>query len=110
MTGQVRAAFLAALASLGVSACCVLPMVFLLLGLGGSWLAVFGTISAYSFYVLGVASVLVMVAWVLSIRRGSARHLRGWLVASTVLVGLAWLVVFNEGRINDFLMTLVCCA
>jgi mercuric ion transport protein len=107
MTGQVRAAFLAALASLGVSACCVLPMVFLLFGLGGSWLAVFGRIAAASFHVLAVASVLVLVAWVLAIRRGSARHLRRWLVASTALLGLAWLVVFNEGRINDVLMTLM---
>jgi mercuric ion transport protein len=107
MTGQVRTAFLAALASLGVSACCVMPMVFLLFGLGGSWLAVFGRIAAASFYVLGVSSLLILVAWVLAIRRGSAPHLRRWLVASTVLLGLAWLVVFNESRINDFLMTLM---
>jgi mercuric ion transport protein len=107
MTGQVRAAFLAALASLGVSACCVLPMVFLLFGLGGSWLAVFGKIAAASFYVLGLSSFLILVAWVLAIRRGSSRNLRRWLVASTVLLGLAWLVVFNESRINDFLMTLM---
>ena len=46
MTGQVCSAVIAAVASLGVSACCVLPMVFILLGLGGSWLAVFGKIAA----------------------------------------------------------------
>jgi mercuric ion transport protein len=107
MTGQLRAAFLAALASLGVSACCVLPMVFLLFGLGGSWLAVFGRIAAASFYVLGFSSLLILVAWALAIRRGSSRNLRLWLVASTVLLGLAWLVVFNESRINDFLMTMM---
>lgn len=105
MTGQVRAAFIAALTSLGVSACCVLPMVFLLLGLGGSWLAVFGRIAAASYYVLGLSSVLILVAWALTLRRGSSRNLRRWLAVSTALLGLAWLVVFNEGRINDLFMT-----
>jgi len=82
-------------------------MVFLLLGLGGSWLAVFGKIAALSFYVLGVSSVLILAAWILAIRRGSSRKLRGWLGASSVLIGLAWLIVFNEGPINDVLMTLM---
>jgi hypothetical protein len=33
--------------------------------------------------------------------------MRGWLTLSTVLTGLAWLVVVNETRINDFLITLM---
>lgn len=105
MTGQVRATFIAAVTSLGVSACCVLPMVFLLLGLGGSWLAVFGKIAATSYYVLGLSSILILVAWALALRRGRSRNLWSWLVVSTALLGMAWFVVFNEGRINDFLMT-----
>ncbi len=105
MTGQVCAAVIAAVASLGVSACCVLPMVFILLGLGGSWLAVFGKIAALSYYVVGLSSILILVAWVLAIRRGSSRNLRRWLAVSTALVSVSWLVVLNEGRINDLLMT-----
>jgi mercuric ion transport protein len=104
---QIRAAFIAALASVGVSACCVLPMVFLLLGLGGSWLAVFGKIAAVSYVVLGLSSLLVLAAWVIAVRRGSPRSLRRWLATSTALVGAAWLVVANETRINEFLMTLM---
>ncbi len=105
MTGQVRAAVISAFASLGVSACCILPTVFILLGLGGSWLAVFGKIAALSYYVVGLSSILILVAWLLAIRRGSSRNLRHWLAVSTALVSLSWLVVFNEGRINDFVMS-----
>lgn len=107
MTNQVRAAFLTALASIGVSACCVLPMVFILFGLGGSWLAVFGKIAAASYYVLGLSTLLIALAWVASLRHARPTGLRRWLAVSTILVGAAWLVVFNEGRINEALMTLM---
>jgi uncharacterized membrane protein YkgB len=107
MKGQVRAAVVAGLASLGVSACCVLPMVVLLLGLGGSWLAVFGKISAASYYVLGLSTLLIALAWIASLQHGRSTGMRGWLAVSTILVGAAWLVVFNEGRINEALMTLM---
>lgn len=107
MIRQARTLFAAALVSLGVAACCVLPMVFLLLGVGGSWLAVFGQVAAASYIVLGLSSALILVAWVAAARRGSPASFRRWLIVSTMLACLAWLTVLNESRINDALMTLM---
>ena len=81
-----------------------MPMTMMLLGLGGSWLAVFGKIAAASYYVLAISSVFVAVSWLVSYRRGSIKELMWWLAGSTALTALAWVVVFNEARINDYLI------
>lgn len=100
----LRISFIGSLSALGVATCCLLPMLFLLAGLGGSWLAVFGKIAALSYPVLIASTLLVALSWGISLRRGRVARMRAWLVASTVLTGLAWTMVTNEGRINDALM------
>jgi len=107
MNKTIWASYAGSLSALGVATCWFLPMTMMLLGLGGSWLAVFGKIAAASFYVLGIATVLLIAAWVLCQRRGSLPHLKGWLLGSNVLTALAWVIVFNETRINDYLITLM---
>lgn len=107
MIGQVRASLVSAVAALGVATCCVLPMAFLLMGLGGSWLAVFGKIAATSYYVLAASSLFIVWAWITALQRGSALRLRAWLTLSTALVALTWLLVLNETLINDFLIGLM---
>lgn len=79
-------------------------MTMMLLGLGGSWLAIFGKISAFSYYVLTLSTVLLAVAWLVARRRGSGGRLMWWLVSSTVMTAVAWIIVFNEARINEFLI------
>ncbi|MEK6215854.1 MAG: hypothetical protein N2B03_01410 [Boseongicola sp.] len=79
-------------------------MTMLLFGLGGSWLAVFGKIAAASYYVLAISSVLVAMSWLMSYRRSSTKRLMWWLSGSTALTALAWVVVINETRINDYLI------
>jgi mercuric ion transport protein len=96
--------YLGSLSALGVASCCVLPMTMMLLGLGGSWLAIFGKIAAASYYVLAVSSALVAVAWLVCFQRGSLKKLKWGLAGSTALTALAWGVVFNEARINDYLI------
>ena len=107
MNKPIWASYAGSLSALGVATCCVLPMTMMLLGLGGSWLAVFGKIAAASFYVLAIAIALLIAAWVLCHRRGSLPHMKRWLLGSTVLTVLAWVIVFNEAGINDFLITLM---
>ena len=107
MNKPIWASYAGSLSALGVATCCVLPMTMMLLGLSGSWLAVFGKIAAASFYVLAIATVLLIAAWVLCHRRSSLPQMKGWLLGSTVLTVLAWVIVFNEARINDFLITLM---
>ena len=93
--------------ALGVATCCILPMAMMLLGLGGSWLAVFGAIAAASYYVLGLSTLLLLAAWYLANRNSSTSNLKWWLAGSTALTAGAWVIVFNETRINDFLITLM---
>ncbi len=104
MRGFLGLSYAGSLSALGVGACCVLPMTMMLLGLGGSWLAVFGKIAALSYYVLAASTVLVAVAWLVAYRRNKVRHLKWGLAASTVMTAAAWVVVFNEARINEFLI------
>ncbi|KCV81112.1 hypothetical protein ATO10_14104 [Actibacterium atlanticum] len=107
MKNYVRASYLGSLSALGVATCCVMPMMMMLLGLGGSWLAVFGKIAAASYYVLAVSSLILLAAWGVAYHRRTLSHLKGWLAGSTIMTGIAWVVVLNETRINDFLITLM---
>lgn len=107
MKNYIRASYLGSFSALGVATCCVLPVAMMLLGLGGSWLAVFGTIAAASYYVLGLSTFILLAAWYLANRNGSIPNLKWWLAGSTALTVGAWVIVLNETRINDFLITLM---
>lgn len=103
----LNASYVGSLSALGVATCCVMPMTMMLLGLGGSWIAVFGKIAAASFYVLGISTVIIAFAWVAAHRRNAISDLKWWLGGTTFLTAIAWVIVFNETRINDFLITLM---
>ncbi|MDE4099716.1 hypothetical protein [Phaeobacter gallaeciensis] len=107
MKKTIWASYAGSLSALGVAACCVLPMTMMLLGLGGSWLAIFGKIAAASFYVLGISTTVLLLAWIVSYKRGLLSHMKWWLAGSTMLTAIAWIGVVNEARINDFLITLM---
>jgi len=96
--------YLGSFSALGVATCCVLPMTMMLFGLGGSWLAIFGKIAAASYYVLALSSIFVAVSWLVCFQRGSIKKQKWWLAGSTALTALAWSIVFNETRINDYLI------
>ncbi|WP_271951125.1 hypothetical protein [Ruegeria faecimaris] len=107
MSKFVGASFLGSFTALGVATCCILPMALILLGLGGSWLAVFGKIAAASYYVLGGSTALLFLSGIVAYRRGSLDRLKWWLTGSFALTAIAWVIVLNEIRINDFLITLM---
>ena len=96
--------YLASLGALAVASCCVLPMTLMLLGLGGSWVAIFGKIAAASYYLIALSTAVVLTAWVITFRRGSLARLKWWLGGTTALTLLAWVIMANETRINDFLI------
>ncbi len=104
MQRVLKLSYIGSLSALGVATCCVLPMTMMLLGLGGSWLAIFGKIAAASYYVLAISTALVAVSWLVSYQHGSQKQLKWWLLGTTVMTGWAWVVVFYEARINDFLI------
>lgn len=107
MKKTIGLSYAAALGSLGVATCCVLPMTMMLLGLGGSWLAIFGQIAAFSAVVLGLSTILVLAAWFIAYRRNSVSDLKFWLGGVSLLMFLAWLIFLNETRINDQLIALM---
>ncbi len=94
----------AALLAFFTALCCVLPMVFIIAGLGGAWVAVFGKVAAFSAYMIGVSLILVAAAWYVALRRRSAGNVMLFLATSTGLTLAAWLVYANEAALNDRLL------
>lgn len=89
------------------AACCVLPLALMLVGLGGSWIAVFGVVAAASLHIAVVAAVIVIAAWILALWRRSSRRTYAMLGTGTALTGVAWALVLNDAAINDYLITLM---
>lgn len=104
MRSYLGVSYFASFSALAVASCCVLPVAFMLLGVGGSWLAIFGSIAATSYYALAFATAMVVLAWLMSHRSGTIRRLKWKLSASTASTALAWIIVFNETRINDYII------
>ncbi|MEX0968950.1 MAG: hypothetical protein WD046_00745 [Paracoccaceae bacterium] len=105
MKNHLRLSYSSALAAVGVGACCILPVTFILLGMGGSWLAIFGKIAAASFYVLALSTLVIGYSYLIAYRRGALGRLKWWLSGATFMTAIAWLVVLNEGRLNDYLIS-----
>lgn len=108
MTVSVTKLSLAGSVAAAITAtCCVLPMALMLMGLGGAWIAVFGKVAAAGFYVGVLSTVLMGAAWFLAIRRGSGSSTIIALSAGSALIVVAWAVMLNETRINDYLISLM---
>jgi mercuric ion transport protein len=95
-----------AILSLVSAICCVLPLLFIILGLGGAWLAVFGTVAAAGYYILGVTALILVVALFTAIRGQARVRAYALIFVGTVLTLLAWLILANERAINDILIEL----
>lgn len=104
MQTYLKLSYLGSSSALLAATCCVLPMLLMLLGIGGSGLAVFGLLAAASYPVLVLSTALLLVAGWLAHRRGTAARLRWWLGGSAALTAIAWLIALNESRINDYLI------
>lgn len=87
--------------------CCVLPVAVMLLGLGGSWVAVFGPLAAASLPVAAISTSVVILAWLLALRRRAGRRIYAFLGAGSVLTLTAWAVLLNEAALNDYLISLM---
>jgi mercuric ion transport protein len=96
-----------AVSSLGVSACCVMPTALVLLGAGGSWLAVFARIAALGYYVAGAASLILVAAWAVVLHGRTLPRNGRLLGLGTGISAVAWLVLANEARLNDYLIGLL---
>lgn len=87
--------------------CCVLPVAVMLVGLSGSWLAVFAPLAAASLPVAAVSTAVVILAWILAVRRRVSRRVYAFLGTSSALSLGAWLVILNDAALNDYLISLM---
>jgi mercuric ion transport protein len=51
------------LAALGASACCILPLLFLALGISGAWIGNFTALESYKSYFIGVAVIFLSIGF-----------------------------------------------
>jgi len=89
------------------AACCILPVAVMLAGLGGSWMAVFGPLAAASLPVAAASTAVVILAWVLAVRRKARRRIYAFLGIGSTLTLAAWVVILNEAALNDYLISLM---
>lgn len=87
--------------------CCVLPIGLMLLGLGGSWLAVFGKVAAISPYVAAVSVLLLGAGWFIALRNNANSRTRMILGVSTALTVTGIVLILKEAAINDYLISLM---
>lgn len=102
---SIRASLIAALAALGVSSCCILPMALIWMGVGGAWVGAVGRASTLALPVLAGSTLIFALAWILAFRRGAVRRHRAGLALGSLLLASAWLIYANEARINDLLIS-----
>lgn len=101
--GSVAASFLAFFSA----ACCVLPMAFMVVGLGGSWLSLIGAFSTVALYLIVLSVVFIAGAWVFAIHNGVAQQIKRALVISTALTIGAFVLLIYETPINDLFISLM---
>lgn len=58
-----RPLFLAALAAIGASACCIGPLLLLSLGIGGAWMSNLTAMEPYSPYLTGLTVIVLAVVF-----------------------------------------------
>lgn len=95
----------AGLVAIAASSCCVLPILFVGLGLGGAAAALIPTLAVLRPYLLGAAVLAVVAGWVIYLRRrpkraaaaagetfGAARRAPIWLIlaSAVVLLAMVW--------------------
>lgn len=86
--------------------CCVLPLLFIILGLGGAWGAIFGTVASVGYYLLGATGLVLVIALFNAIRSQDQARAYALIFVGVVLTLVAWLIIANERSINNVLIEL----
>lgn len=86
------------------AACCFLPLMLMAAGTGTGLVALVGKASALALPLIDLSVLLLVAGWWGAVRRRSPARVRVWLGASTVLTGLAALIVLNESAVIDFVL------
>ena len=92
--------------SLASAVCCVLPLLFIIIGLGGPWVAYFGAVASIGYYLVGVTVLVLVLALFNAIRHQDKGRSYALIFTGLVLTLVAWLIIANEGTINSVLIEL----
>lgn len=97
---------LAALAALAGASCCAVPLLLVWLGVSSAWIANLEIFVAYRQPVTAFAAIVVVLGWVIALRRrASARTLAIIFVASAIVVS-ALLVAHYEVELTRYVTAL----
>ena len=100
----------AALLALLSASCCVLPIGLSVMGLGGSWLTMFGPFIAYRAAILSGVAVALIWAWYRVLRPGRCasgkRSATVWTSLATVALLVALSSPYWEGSAQHFMWDL----
>ena len=80
---------LATVVALFSATCCVLPIGLSIIGMGGTWLTVFGPFTQYRFPILVVVAMIVVLSWFRLIRRYRCGRVSKSALVLTMLATLA---------------------
>ena len=86
--------------------CCVLPLLFILVGLGGAWVGVFGAVASAGYYLVGATALVLLVSLFNAIGKQEGRRAYALIFLGIALTLVAWLIIANEGAINSALINL----
>jgi mercuric ion transport protein len=94
------------------ASCCVLPMIFVSVGLGGVWLAYLGTLFDYRYVLMGAAILFVGAGWIVFLARRSrtrdcdsgqcsqpsksGRTVIGLSLATVFILGATFILVYQD--------------
>lgn len=99
---------IAALLAFLTASCCILPIGLTIVGFGGAWLAILGSLVAYREIILIIVSVLVAFLWFRIWATGDrpVRQRRGiaMVCVLSLVVGIAWTAPFWEWGVTSVLI------
>jgi len=112
---------LAGLVAFFAASCCALPLIFVILGMGGAWLSIFDVLLGIRIEAVTVSAVIVALGWMVFLAQRFLRRRREggstppslWrgrvfrlLVLASTLVAGAWLINEFQGDITRSLFEL----
>ena len=95
-----------ALAAFVGASCCALPVILASLGLAGAWIANLEVFVVYRAYFTVAALVLIVLGWAIALRRRPSGRTFLILGLATVIVLAALLLTQYEGEISRYLVSL----
>lgn len=97
---------IAAIAALIGASCCALPLALAWFGLAGAWIANLEIFVVYRPYITLFAIIVIVLGWVIALRRRASPRTLVVLGVASVVVGAALLIAHYETELTRYLIAL----